>query len=195
MAKAPNPPLLGEPPAGDHEARRPHAPARVRARRLLVAFGALGLVVAAVLLGAWTGVLGGLLARTPWAPAPAYGEVVHAVYQPVLGRDFVIPRSDATPDRIEWLVATIAADDPSTLLRINVFTSEAAALRRRELIAQNIYAHDEDEPEPPEWTAVHRDWVGIYTRDPLSAVHQLSICLDDPQHDHCTVRRYPTARQ
>ena len=115
--------------------------------------------------------------------------------QPVLGRDFVIPRSDATPDRIEWLVATVAADDTSPLLRINVFTSEAAALRRRELIAQNVYAHDEDEPEPPEWTAVHRDWVGIYTRDPLSAVHQLSICLDDPHHDHCTVRRYPTTRQ
>jgi|SRR5579884_1427443 len=172
---------------GRPSARRRHS------RRLLLALVPVAVLALAVAVAAWTGLLATLLGRA--ASPPAYREVTYSLNQPVLGRDFVIAPSDATPERIEWLVATIAAEDNSPLLRINVFTSEAAAQRRRELIAQNIYAHDENEPDPPQWRDVDRDWVGIYTRDPFSAVHQLSICLNDPTHDHCTVRRYPTAAQ
>ena len=110
--------------------------------------------------------------------------------QPVLGRDFVIARSDARPERIEWVVATIAAEESAPQLRINIFTSEAAARRRRELIAAGVYAREEDDADPPEWADVNREWVGVYTRDPFSAVHQLSICLGDPTHARCEVRRY-----
>jgi hypothetical protein len=152
---------------------------------------ALVALVGAALVLAQALVPGGLGRLGPWAARPpAYREVVHDVNQPVLGRDFVIASGDAKAERIEWVVATIAAEESATLLRINVFTSEAAARRRRELIAAGIYAREEGEPDPPEWADVNRDWVGVYTRDPFSAVHQLSICLDDPTHAHCEVRRY-----
>jgi hypothetical protein len=127
------------------------------------------------------------------AGPPAYREVAYTVAQPALGRDVVISPDEATAERIEWLVATMAAADPSPLLRLNVFTSEAAARRRRELIAAGVYvASDAEEaPDPPEWAEVHPAWVGIYTRDPANGVHQLSICLNDPDHSRCAVRRYP----
>jgi hypothetical protein len=133
----------------------------------------------------------------PWlgstASPPAYREVTYKIAQPTLGRDLVIAPADATAERIEGLVASVAAADASPLLRLNVFTSEAAAHRRRELIAAGVYvASDADEaPDPPEWAEVHPAWVGVYTRDPANGVHQLSICLNDPDHSHCTVRRYP----
>jgi len=147
-----------------------------------------------LLLLGWPSGLGRSLPWLGWtAGPPAYREVTYSVAQPALGRDLVIAPADATAERIEGLVATVAAADPSALLRLNVFTSEAAARRRRELIGAGVYAasEDVDEPDPPEWAEVHPAWAGIYTRDPANGVHQLSICLNDPDHSHCTVRRYP----
>jgi hypothetical protein len=105
----------------------------------------------------------------------------------------VIAPADATAARIEDLVATLAAETPTGLLRLNVFTDAAAARRRRALIAAGTYAKDADEPDPPEWREVYPAWVGVYTRDPANGVNQLSICLDDPEHTHCTIKRYPVA--
>jgi hypothetical protein len=177
------------PEAGGRKRRRPP-------RAVLLGLAALGVLAGAALVLAQALVPGGLGGLAPWAPrAPAYREVVHAVSQPVLGRDFVIAPGDAKPERIEWVVATIAAEERAPLLRINIFTSEAAARRRRELIAAGVYARDEEEPDPPEWAEVNREWVGVYTRDPFSTVHQLSICLGDPTHARCEVRRYSSVMQ
>ncbi|HZR97652.1 MAG TPA: hypothetical protein VFE37_03035 [Chloroflexota bacterium] len=146
--------------------------------------------VALLATGGLSGV-GALLARGAAAGPPSYQEVGAGERNAALGRDVVIAPADATPARIEDLVATLAAEAPSGLLRLNVFTDPAAARRRRELIAAGIYAKAEDEPDPPEWREVYPAWVGIYTRDPAAGVNQLSICLNDPGHDHCTVKRYP----
>jgi hypothetical protein len=108
-----------------------------------------------------------------------------------LGRDLVIRPGDAVADRIEELVLVVAAANSRELLRVNVFTSEAAARRRRELIATGRFAVDEMDPDPPEWAEVYPAWVGIYTRDREKQVHQLSLCLDDPMHRQCAVRQYP----
>jgi len=155
-----------------------------------VALAALAVVGGAVLLLAATGRFAPPLPGR--AGAPAYREVTYTFAQPLFGRDLVIAPGDATPETIEAVVATVAATDSSPLLRLNVFTNEAAARRRRDLIVGGVYATSEDErePDPPEWAEVYPAWIGIYTRDPANGVHQLSICLDDPSHSHCTVRRY-----
>ncbi|HLH23103.1 MAG TPA: hypothetical protein VK066_11300 [Chloroflexota bacterium] len=146
-------------------------------------------------------VLGGLGQRLPWGPwrsagLPPFKEVVYQHPLTVLGRDFVIAPTDATPDQIERVLLAVADEDTSAVLRLNLFTSEEAAQTRRQLIATGVYPRSEDDydgadPDPPEWAAVYPYYVGIYTRDPARQVHQLSICLDDPDHSHCTVRRYP----
>ncbi|HZU07417.1 MAG TPA: hypothetical protein VFB73_15745 [Chloroflexota bacterium] len=157
---------------------------------LLVLLWALALSAAGLLAVGWPSGFSSLL---PWwcsTCPPAYHEVVYGDSNTTLGRDLVIAPSDATPERIEQVVAAVAATDPSPTLRLNVFTSEAAARQRRALIAAGVYAKDLDQPDPPEWATVYAAWVGIYTRDPANGVHQLSICLNDPDHTHCTVRRY-----
>jgi len=156
----------------------------------VVVLAALVVVGGALLLLAATGRFAALLPGR--GAVPAYHEVAYSVAQPLFGRDLVIAPGDATPETIEAVVATVAAADSSPLLRLNVFTSEAAARRRRDLIAGGVYASsdDEREPDPPEWAEVYPAWVGIYTRDPANGIHQLSICLNDPRHSHCSVRRY-----
>ncbi len=147
----------------------------------LVVTGGLGLI---------TGVLGHGAGPTD---TPRYQELPLAAGAAALGRDLVIAPQDATPDQIERLVVAVAAASPAGLLRLNVFTDPVAAQRRRELIASGIFARDTDQPDPPAWREVYPAWVGIYTRDPANGVHQLSICLNDPDHAHCTVKRYPLA--
>jgi len=159
----------------------------------------LAVLWALVLGGAALLVLGGpsgLTGRWPWAASgtgvPPYRELVYPTPQAVPGRDLVIAPADATPERIEWLVLALANEDRSPTLRLNVFTDEAAARRRQELVAAGVFAKsdDENEPDPVAWTTVYPAWVGIYTRDPQAGRHQLSICLNDPTHERCTVRRY-----
>jgi hypothetical protein len=197
MATSADSPRRGEPlptsaaptDAGARGRRRPP-------RAVLLGLAALVALVGVALVLVQALVPGGLGGLAPWAARPpAYREVMHSVNQPVLGRDFVIAPGDAKPERIEWVVATVAAGESSPTLRINVFTSEAAARRRRELITAGVYAREEEDPDPPEWAEVNREWVGVYTRDPFSAVHQLSICLDDPTHARCEVRRYSSVLQ
>ena len=159
---------------------------------LLLAVWTAALIGVALLATGGLSGLGGLLGRGG-APggAPSYQEVAPGERNVALGRDLVIAPADATAARIEDLVAALAAETPTGLLRLNVFTDPAAARRRRELIAAGTYAKDADEDDPPEWREVYPAWVGIYTRDPASGVNQLSICLNDPEHAHCTVKRYP----
>ncbi|HLH25433.1 MAG TPA: hypothetical protein VK066_23180 [Chloroflexota bacterium] len=159
---------------------------------VLLAVWAVALVAIALLVTGGLRGLNGLLGRDDAAGgAPSYQELTVGERNAELGRDFVIAPADATPQRIEALVTALAADSPPGLLRMNVFTDAAAARRRRELIAAGIYAKNEDEGDPPEWREVYPAWVGVYTRDPANNVNQLSICLNDPDHSHCTVKRYP----
>jgi hypothetical protein len=159
---------------------------------LLLAVWTVALVGVALLVTGGLSGLSSFLGRMG-APVgvPSYQEIAPGDRNATLGRDFVIAPADATPARIEDLVAALAAETPTGLLRLNVFTDAAAARRRRELIAAGTYAKDTDEPDPPEWREVYPAWVGIYTRDPANGVNQLSICLNDPEHAHCTVKRYP----
>lgn len=148
--------------------------------------------IALLVTGGFSG-LGGLLGRATAASGVPHYEELPSGGNAALGRDLVIAPADATPARLEELVGALAAASPSGLLRLNVFTDAAAAQRRRALIAAGTYAKDADEPDPPEWREVYPAWVGVYTRDPAEGVNQLSICLNDPEHAHCTVKRYPTA--
>lgn len=159
---------------------------------LLLAVWTAALVGIALLATGGLSGLGGLLGRAGAAGGPpSYQELASGERNLALGRDFLISPGDATAQRIEDLVAVLAADAPDGLMRLNVFTDAAAARRRRQLIAAGTYAKDEDEDDPPEWREVYPAWVGIYTRDPASGVNQLSICLNDPEHARCTVKRYP----
>jgi hypothetical protein len=154
----------------------------------IVALAGIALLVTGGLSG-----LGGLLGRpTVAAGIPRYEELPGGGTA-ALGRDLVIAPADATAPRIEELVAAVAGESPSGLLRLNVFTDAAAAQRRRALIAAGTFAKDADQPDPPEWGEVYPAWVGVYTRDPAAGINQLSICLNDPEHAHCTVKRYPTS--
>jgi hypothetical protein len=173
------------------------APAASRWERLpfgllLLAVWTVALLGIALLATGGLSGLSGLLGRGGAAGGPpSYQELTPGERNVALGRDFLIAPSDATAERIEDLVAVLAAESPGGLMRLNLFTDAAAAQRRRELIATGVYAKDEDEDDPPEWRAVYPAWVGIYTRDPANGVNQLSICLNDPDHAHCTVKRYP----
>jgi hypothetical protein len=160
---------------------------------LLLSVWTAALVALALLATGGPSGLGSLLGRggAPSGP-PSYQEVSFGERNAALGRDLVIAPAEATAPRIEALVASVAASAPDGLLRLNVFTDAAAARRRRELIAAGIYARDVDEEDPKAWREVYPAWVGIYTRDPASGVNQLSVCLNDPGHEHCTVTRYPT---
>ena len=160
---------------------------------LLVAVWAVAILGIAILVtGGFSG-LGSLVGRTTVAGGLPRYEELPGGGNAALGRDVIIAPADATAARIEELVNALAAESPSGLLRLNVFTDVAAAQRRRALIAAGTYAKDSDEPDPPEWHEVYPAWVGVYTRDPASGVNQLSICLNDPEHAHCSVKRYPTA--
>jgi hypothetical protein len=163
---------------------------------LLLAVSTVALVAVALLLTGGVSGLGGLLGRTSAAAGLPRYEEVEGDRNPVLGRDYVIAPADATTTRIEELVAALAAESPTGLMRLNIFTTAAAAQRRRALIAASTYAKDADQPDPPEWREVYQTWVGVYTRDLAAGVNQLSICLDDPDHTHCAVKRLPltTAR-
>src|SRR5262249_9134081 len=112
-------------------------------RGWLIALAVLAVVAGALLLLAATGRLAPLLPGR--AGAPACREVSYSVAQPLFGRDLVIAPDDATPETIEATVATVAATDSGPLLRLNVFTNEAAARRRRDLIVAGVYAASEDE--------------------------------------------------
>jgi hypothetical protein len=161
---------------------------------LLLAVWTVALVGIALLATGGLSNLGGLLGRGGAASEPpSYQELAGGDRNAALGRDLVIAPADATPERIESLVAALATESPNGLLRLNVFTDAAAARRRRDLIAAGVYAKDEDEDDPPQWREVYPAWVGVYTRDPASGVNQLSICLNDPDHAHCSVKRYPGA--
>src|SRR5947209_479941 len=70
-----------------------------------------------------TGGLSGLAAALGRGAAegpPRYEELTAGDRNVVLGRDLLIAPADATPTRIEDLVATVAAQSPDGLLRLNV---------------------------------------------------------------------------
>ena len=158
------------------------------------------MVVTALLVLDWPHHYAGL----PWAgPAatspPLYHEVDGRAAESALERDIVIDPYNASADVIEAIVLRLAAEPHGLPLTTNVFTSEAAARRRRELIAAEVAPAgvaptEADVPArvagSPAWAEVNAAWVGIYTRDPANAVHELTICLNDPEHTHCSVRRY-----
>jgi hypothetical protein len=158
---------------------------------LLVVWTVALLALALLATGGLSGV-GSVLGHvgSPGGP-PAYQELPGG--SGPLGRDLVIAPADVSSERIEALVNAVAAEAPAGVLRINVFTDAAAAQRRRELIGAGTYAKDFDESDPPEWRAVYPAWVAVYTRDPAEHVNQLSLCLNDPDHSHCTVKRYPAS--
>jgi hypothetical protein len=180
--------------------RWPRAPADFSTGALLVGLWSLTAGVTALLVWDWPHQYAGL----PWAgPAatspPLYYEVDHRTGESALERDIVIDPANASADVIEAIVLRLAPEPHGSPLTTNVFTSEAAARRRRELIAAGVapagvVPEETDAPAraagSPAWAEVNAAWVGIYTRDPANAVHELTICLNDPEHMHCSVRRY-----
>ena len=102
----------------------------VTRKRLTILIGLCTLVIGATLglLSAGpSGFARVLLAGRPAASPLSYREVDPGALQPIFGRDLVIDSSEATPEGIQRVVAKVAGEDASSTLRLNVFTSDAAA--------------------------------------------------------------------
>src|SRR3954463_12497313 len=75
--------------------------------------------VALLATGGLSGLNGAIGRVSPPSAVPSYQELAPGERNTALGRDLVIAPGDATAARIEDLVASLAAETPNGLLRLN----------------------------------------------------------------------------